>query len=236
MKKFLVNILCVISVFGLYAQTNNDKAIVQITRDNSYLSADVRAATEEEARSEALSDLSAQVDNYLRTNNLGGSARSVESSFRTMTSQISSNRYRVLAYVKKSDLGGSADESGYDSYPVEESPYPEKMIEEKGGYGSGTVSSVNQDFPAAIRELSQIGRGDKVAPRLLELRNDGKIKSAAAFPVANFSDFYVILINPANEVETILHFDGSSWRDILNGNSPVNPGKYKNYTAFWFTI
>lgn len=225
MKKLCVLFVFVFSLFAGFAQMNNDRAIANILRDSNYLSADVRASSEDEARGEAFTDLYEQVVDYSRRNNLQVPAtiQDVSGKFQTLTSQISSNRIRVLAYINKADLNGAGASPSAQTHDYN----PDVSV---------STVAISDDLPTPLRELANISDGTKVASRLQQLRTDGKIKGAAAFPIANFGDFYVILINPLNDVETILHFDGMEWTDVVNSNKKVNPENYKNYKAFWVTL
>lgn len=227
MKKLSALLVLVFSAFGMFAQSTVDKEMTLIARNPAYISADVRASTEHDAREDALDKLADLVENYFHGFNTNMSVREyiniVKPYFETLSSQTNTNRYRVLAYVKKSDLnlGGSmGPHSGGDSSPSQSS-----MAQKPG-----------LDIPAPVMELAKISNGDLVASRLQQLRKDNQISGAAAFPIGKFGDFYVLLINPLNEVETILYFDGYDWWDVVNGETLVNPSNYKNYKAFWFTL
>lgn len=105
---FLIFLILAVNC-GIHADIITERAMSKIARDRrAYISAECRAATEQEAYDKAFADLSRQIASFLKESE-GGSPDAVylpevSSMYQRLDSRISDNRYRVFLYVKKADL------------------------------------------------------------------------------------------------------------------------------------
>lgn len=237
-------ILCLIVniAFCCYADVNTDRAMAKIARDTkTYIVADARAATEDEAYNEAFEKLTSQITDFLKTErkeDYGSDAvylSRISSIYDRLTSKISENRYRVMLYVKKSDILpiGNSD----NSVVLERQP--------DGNYGfasdvaaevpSGEADVNFQTLPEPVLNSLMSARGkQEIVETIQKLRKENKLSSAAAFPLSQASDFYVVAISPSGS-STILHFDGSHFLNIYT-KQIEDMSAYSDCTGYWFTL
>ena len=246
MKKKFILTLCayLTAACALHADVNTDRAMSKISRDSrTYISADCRAATEQEAYDNAFADLTRQITSYMNETH-GGSNDAVylpevSSIYQRLDSRISENRYRVFLYVKKADLkplGGNVNamvlsRKGDDDYKVVPTSKSEPVIVRDT---VTVVEVVEKPMHPVISALS--GQTDKntFLSSLTQLRKDNKISAAAAFPMASLDDFYIGIIKD-NSVTNIIHIVDGHWIDAMSGTE-VNPTDFTSSSAYWFTL
>lgn len=250
MRKKLIIVITIFLSCICYstAQNNLDKEISKISRDTkNYISAEVRASSEDEAYEEALKQLTVQVADYYRS--IGKQEipekvvlSNLSSRFERLITHNCENRYRVLVYVKKSDLI-PADQNSLvltkgdnASYQVVSPELSEPLVV------TDTIVEVvkkivppSREVPDQIYQIVSESRSRDIKEILETLRKSNSVSGAALFPIGKFGDFYVAIVNNSNHLETILYFDGNSWTEALNGTL-VNPHVYSDSKAYWFTI
>ncbi|MDE5607963.1 MAG: hypothetical protein K2I64_03415 [Muribaculaceae bacterium] len=246
MKRIIFTLLTIVSVLTAVADVNTDKAMARISRDTkTYISADVRAATEDEAYNEAMQKLSAQITDYFKNERSREAMpdaiylSNLSSIYERLTSKISDSRYRVMLYVKKSDLkplGGSdnalvlskKDDNGYIPVSTEVSHLTPVVKTDT------VVTIVKEMLNPTLSQIANLKTRDELAQSLQDLRKSKKISGAAAFPMANANDFYVAVIEN-DRVAEILHFDKGTYKDIIT-SQPVDVNRYSHCSGYWFTL
>ena len=238
-------IFCLIMniAFCCYADVNTDKAMSKIARDTkTYIVADSRAATEEEAYNMAFEKLSAQIADFLKTerkDDYGSDAvylSRMSSIYDRLTSKISDNRYRVMLYVKKSDILpiGNSD----NSILLERQSDGNYGVSSDTGLGEQTQEVIlcpDDVLQEDILSTLMSARGkQQVVDAIQNLRKENKITSAAAFPMSRASDFYIIAISPDGS-NAVLHFNGCQFINVATKLS-VDISAYSNCTGYWFTV
>lgn len=237
MKQHVLTLLLLLTASAIArADAETDREMARINRDrDTYLSADARAATESEARNQAIRQLGAQVSDYLRQSGSAMTLTEATNEFQLLTSQIDSNRFRVMAYVAKSDLGGSQtspksyDESRYASPDTK----PSSRKDEPDDYYYD-LKPEEQNSNSALSEILSQGTRDELTRCLEALRKSREISGAAAFPVANASDFYVAILED-NVVRRVVHCLNGRYLDVETGQE-IDLNKYSRCTGYWFTI
>lgn len=246
MKKILLLFLISVTNFGLYTDVNTDKAMAKISHDTkTYISADVRAATEEEAYNEAMNKLSARIADYFRTERPDETLpdaiyfSNISSICERMSSKIADNRHRVMLYVRKSDLkliGGTANalvlsKTGNNSYsPVPtETPEPLTIIKI-----DTAVTVVNKPLDSTLSTLSQLTTRNEIVEKLQALSKSKYISGAAKFPLSHANNFYVVVLE-GDRVVNILHYSNNCYRNIETSD-PVDISQYSHCTGYWFTF
>lgn len=243
--KFILLVCSLIALaFDSKADVTVDRSMSKIGRDTkSYISADCRASSEQEAYDLALEELSRKITSYIhesqKTSPDAVYLPEVSSIYQRLDSKISDDRYRVFLYVKKSDLKPLSDTANAmimekksdETYEVLPIPSPDPIVIRD------TVTIVEEKTIPMNPIISQlVGISDRTSfvSSLTDLRKDNKISAAAAFPIANINDFYVALI--INEIVTnIYHVVEGKWIDVRNGNE-VNPSNFSAFSAYWFTL
>lgn len=238
--------------YPMLAQINLDKEISKISRDTkNYISAEVRAVSEEEAYQEALKQLTDQVTDYYKSLDEKSMPETVylsnvSSRFDRLMTHSSDNRYRVLVYVKKSDLRPMGPDSNAlilskndnNSYSVVTTDQPEPMVIT---VTDTIVEVVEREVPAPriipkqVSKIASVSSEKEINEMLINMRKANEITGAAAFPISSYGNFYVVVINNSNNLETILYFDGNVWTDSLTG-TVSNPYIYRDCKAYWFTL
>lgn len=239
-------------VFPISAQINVDKEISKIIRDTkNYISVEVRASSEDGAYQEALKQLTDQITDYYKSLDDKSMPETVylsnvSSRFERLMTHSSDNRYRVLVYIKKSDLKPMGSDSNAlilsknenNSYSVVTKEQPDPVIIT---VTDTIVEVVEREVPAPrtipkqVSKIASVSSEKEINEILINMRKANEITGAAAFPIASYGDFYVVVINTSNNLETILYFDGNIWTDSLTG-TVANPYIYRDCKAYWFTI
>lgn len=229
----------------LLADVHTDKAMSKISRDtNNYISADHRASTEEEAYNASLQDLSAQIQNYMEERY--GSApdavylNGMSSIYQRLSNHISDNRYRVMLYVKKSDLKPMSGTDGSVVLALNQDamyePIPTSKPEPVVLTDTVMIERVIEvPLNPTVSQLLTHKTKDTIVEALTKMRKEKKISNTAAFPISSLNDFYVIIISAAGQVEAIAHVKEGEWTDTATGHA-INPQNYPNCTAYWFTL
>lgn len=244
MKIIFLTFLTLFIPFGLFADVAKEKEISKILRDSgSYLSADVRAATEEEAYNEALRQLSDKVTDYFRESYSGDIPDGVYLSnlsghYEKFSSHISNNRYRVVLYIKKSDLmpiGKNTNsvvltKTKEDTYDIVSEDLPEAVI-----ITETVVEVVEKPLSPTLSKLAVLSSEKEINEMLVSMRKSNEISGAAVFPIGNIGDFYLVVINPSERLEAILYCQAGQWKNVLTGQE-VEMDNYKSCKAYWFTL
>ena len=248
MKRVVFTILTAISMLTASADINTDKAMAKISRDTkTYISVDVRAATEDAAYNEAMQKLSAQIADYFKTERPGETMpdaiylSNISSIYERMTSKIADNRYRVMLYVKKSNLkpiGGNDnamvlsknDNNSYSPVPTEAPKVEPEVIVKT----DTVVTIVKTPMNPTLSQIANLKTRKELTETLQNMGKSKLIANAAAFPVASANNFYVVVI--ANDsVVAILHFDNGTYKDITT-SQPVDISRYSHCSGYWFTL
>lgn len=241
MKKFIFLIVSLVYAFNLaVADKSIDKQIVEIGDDKkNYISAECRASSENEAYSLALQQLKEKLTDYfIEQGTKDAKVDDYLNKIGKLTSEISSTRYRVLLYIPKIDLKNGIQKSlisnrdnETDSKPVvvNLSTVENKKIEEPE-----RIRTQVQLNPT-VKEIQSLNNGKIVLDKLVEMKKVGKIKNAAAYPIQDINNFYIVVISPSDEVVAILNQNNGEWYNTDTG-SPVNIQNYKDNTAYWITF
>lgn len=253
MKKYILLIISLLLIsVSVYGDILSDKKISQISRDTkNYISAEVRGPSEEEAYQEALRQLTDQVTEYYKTLDDKSMPETiylsnVSSHFDRLITHSSDNRYRVLVYVKKSDLKPLSSDSNVlilskndnESYRMVSSDTQESKVITVTDTIVEVVEKevpVPRVIPKQVSKIALCSSEKEINDILVNMRKVNEISGAAAFPIASYGNFYIVVINNSNNLETVLYFDGNNWTDSLTG-SAANPNDYRDCKAYWFTI
>lgn len=237
------------------ADVSVDKQISQIRRDSKYLWGESRAESEQEARDQALKNLTVKVTEYLNSND-----NMPENVLMSRISSISdclsthSSRWHILVYVKKDDLIAinnndgvlltrTQDSNGYQqavaapiveetvAEEIIEEPVPETIVEEK-------VEEPKVEVRPMSPTLSMIAttkNKEELQSTLTTLKKQGRVLGAALFPLSKANDYYVCVIDPNGNNIGLLHCLDGQWLNAYT-NSPVDISTYVNCNGYWFTI
>lgn len=246
MKRLLVVLIFLVSFNGLmYADVLTDKAMRKISRDTrTYISGESRAATEQDAYDQAMESLSSQISKYMKEK-YGETPDAVyltelSSLYQRLDNRIAENRYRVMIYVKKSDIKPMGSISNAvvltknenDTYEAI-SPTDVKQIVVKDTVT--VVDVVEVPLDPTISLLIQHTSKSTFIQALTNLSNENKIGNAAKFPLSDFEDFYVAIIDSFDNVVLYAHVVNGKWLNVANGIE-ITPNEYKQYSAYWFTL
>ncbi|MDE5849998.1 MAG: hypothetical protein K2H38_07640 [Muribaculaceae bacterium] len=231
-------------VSSAYADINTERAMSKIGRDTkTYISSDCRASTEQEAYDNALEDLTRQISSYIAETQKDAPdavyLQEVASIYQRLDSRISDNRYRVMLYVKKSDLmplGNSSNsmmltKTEDKKYEVMDIQKPEPQVVRDT---ISHVAPVEISIHPVLASLATVKDRDAFVASLTDMRKEGKISAAAAFPISSIDDFYVGVLT-GNRLTAIFNVRNGKWINAITGNEG-DPHDYPNSSAFWFTI
>lgn len=245
--KRLILLLTIIAFFSvsIHADVLIDKAMSKISHDTRiYISGEYRAATEQEAYDGALELLSSRISQYMEEK-YGGFPDAVyltemSSMYQRLETRISENRYRVMLYVKKSDLkplGNSTNavvlaKNDDDTYHVIPTNVPQTIIVRDT---VTVVDAVEVPIAPPVSVLMQHRTRKSLTSALTKMVEDKHIESAAKFPLSRLSDFYVAIIDSSDQVLLIAHVVDGIWVNLANGTE-FDPIDYKDCSAYWFTL
>ena len=247
MKRYISLFLFAISAaLWCRADINTDKAMNKISRDTkTYISAEARATTEQEAYDTAMEELSAQIADYYKTVLKaplpdGVYLSNLSAIYDRLTSQVSNNRYRVMLYVRKSDVKALGDSNGSvvlsrgedDNYNVVTTAPTDPVVVTDT---IETIKTVVKPLNPTLSTICQAKTREDVTKLLPELKKSNQISGAALFPVASLDDFYLVVISADNAVTALLHYDGAEYADVMSGES-IDISQYSNCYAYWFTL
>lgn len=236
-KRLFTLLLSIMISVSALADAETDREMARISRDrDTYISADARAATESEARDEAFRQLGSRVSDYLKVSGSGMTLTEATNEFQTLTSQIASDRFRVMVYVNKSDLGGkstqpsSHNDSKYaynDDEEIRQAPEGYSEVEDNAHVVEITSNS-------ALQQILSQGTKSELTRCLESLSKSHEITAAAAFPVANASDFYLVILQD-NQVRRVVHCINGHYIDAET-SAEIDINKYSRCTGYWFTL
>lgn len=226
------------------ADVNTDRAMSKISRDvHSYLSADCRASTEQEAYDKALELLTEKITSYIQETKKESPdavfVPEVASIYQRLDSRISDNRYRVFLYVKKSDLKSLDNSSNAmviakteaDSYEIIPTySQPPQVVTDT----VTMVEKVEVPLNPIISNIINNTDYNSLQEALIKMRKEGKVSGAAAFPISSLDDFYIAIVR-GTSVTDYIHVKDGRWKDVTSGND-VDPSNYSSSSAYWFTI
>ena len=242
--KFVLILLFSSVLYG-YADINTDKVMNKITRDKkTYISADVRAASEDAAYEEAMRLLSDNIAEYFKSEYKGETTpdavylSQLSSIYEKLTSQISNNRYRVVLYVKKADLmpmGGNANavvlsKNENNSYEVVPSTPPKQIVKI-----DTVITVVEKPLNPTLSVIAHQKTREEIKSTLENFRKSNKILGAAAFPIEHIGDFYIVVTDVKEQVVAVLHCKDGKYMSIGTGKE-VDPRQYSQCSAYWFTL
>ena len=244
MKRLLFAFILLWSMGFAFADVLTDKTMSKISRDTkTYISADCRATTEQEAYDNAMKELSAQIADYMKSQ-YGESPDAVylsdvSSIYQRLSSYLDGSRYRVLLYVKKSDLKpmGNNDNAVVLAKNEQDSYEPIPPVKSEPIVVTDTVTVVNVvEVPLnpTVSRIMSCDTDDSLAKVLTQLCKEGEISQAAAYPLAN--DYYLAIVSPSNNIIAYIHIVDGKWTDLTTGKK-VSPYAYSiGFTAYWFTL
>lgn len=223
-----------------FADVNTDKAMAKISQDTkNYISADVRAATEDIAYNEAMEKLSAKIADYFKNERSEASLPesiylpNLSSIYERMTSKISENRYRVMLYVKKSDLIPMDGEANVIILSKDDSDNYTPVTTDNS-QSQSVVTSPKEPLNPTLLQIIQLRKRDDLVQFLQSLRKSGQIDGAAAFPVNSASNFYVAVVNQ-NEVVKVVHFIDGQYVDLTTAEL-IDMSAYSLCSGYWFVL
>ena len=243
-KSILILLIILTSNIFLKADVTTEKEMSKISRDSeTYLFADVRSSSEEEAYEEALKQLTDKVTDYFQEEegeNIPDAVylKNISTQYEKLSSHLSSNRYRVMLYVKKTDLipiGGKDNaivlsKNSDNAYQPVATENNESIRIKENDYQES-----EKTLPQVISSLMLINNGKDFSEKLVELRKNNQIKGAASFPISAINDYYIVVIDNLDKVENILHVENGIFKDIKTGK-PVDINQYIKNSAYWFTL
>lgn len=242
-KLFLILSGIILACTSAYADLETDKLMSKITRDaKNYISADVRAATEDEAYAKALAELSKKIVNYFEsegkeTPNEVFLTR-LSSHSERLISQLGNNRCRVLLYVNKKDL---FPVDGNDN-SVLLSMNKDNRLEvvnsnsnsNKPNSGSGEKEQTKANHSPVLDKIASCKNASELNTTLKALRAESKIGGAALFPLSSADNFYLVVVDASKQVVAMMHVVDGKYRD-LNTGKELNIENYTNCSAYWIT-
>lgn len=247
MKRY-ITLLIFVSTLALWcrADINTDRAMSKISRDTkTYISGEGRASTEQEAYDMAMEELSAKITEYYKTELKEQLPDAVYLSnlstiYDRLTSQLSTNRYRVMLYVKKNHVkalghtnaGVMLSRGESDNYSVIPTAPSNPIVVNDT---IETVKTVIKPLNPTLSAIYQSKTGEGALKILTELKKSNQISRAAIFPLSSLNDYYLVVISNTNSVVAIIHFNGTAYTDVVNGEA-VDISKYSDCSAYWFTL
>lgn len=226
------------------ADSETDKLISKILRDtNTYISADVRAATEDAAYQQAMTELSDKITAYMKEKGMDMPdaiyLSNISNHSERLISQSGANRCRVLVYINKKDLLPIADtnsavltKNDNDGYSLVQTAVPANT---STANATSSKSGSTTPLPPVLARIAKATTQKEVQTLLVELKKGNAISNAAAFPIANINDFYVVVIDKSDTQVALLRCTGGEWTNAHTGEK-ANLNAYKYCTAYWLTL
>ena len=237
--RFLVLAVMFVSFVSAMADNDTSRMMSKIMRDtNNYISADVRGESEDSAYKEALELLTEKITSYIKEKGMGMPdavyLSNISNHSERLISQSGSSRCRVVVYVNKKDLFPIGDSSNSamlsknddDKYALMTTKTGASEKEETGG---GEVLS------PVLSRIAMAKTSKDVQSLLVNLKKENALTGAAAFPMGNATDFYVVVIDRTDTQVALLHCHGGAWTNAVTGNK-VDISAYKYCSGYWLTL
>lgn len=237
--RFLVLAVMFVSFVSAMADNDTSRMMSKIIRDtNNYISADVRGESEDSAYKEALELLTEKITSYIKEKGMGMPdavyLSNISNHSERLISQSGSSRCRVVVYVNKKDLFPIGDSSNSamlsknddDKYALMTTKTSASEKEETGG---------REVLSPVLSRIAMAKTSKDVQSLLVNLKKENALTGAAAFPMANATDFYVVVIDRTDTQVALLHCQGSIWTNAVTGNK-VDISAYKYCSGYWLTL
>lgn len=250
MKRLISALFLFLSLTLAFADVNTDRTMSKIAHDTkTYISADARAASEQEAYDAALAKLTELVADYLKETS-GGNAMpdaiylpQMSGIYDRLTNHIGDNRYRVMLYVKKSDIKPMSNTSGavvlsknedneYSVLPTTPTPQTEPVVVTDT---VTVVQVVEKPLDPTLSLIASKKTKDEITTTIQSLAQSGNLGGAAKFPIEKANDFYVAVIDKNDSVKAILHCLDGQWTLVPSGEE-ADLNMFKDCSAYWFTL
>lgn len=248
-NRTIIIILALMSVAFAYADVNTDRTMAKIARDTkTYISADARASTENEAYDQALSKLTEKVAEYLKNTDNSPLPEAVylpqlSGIYDRITNQIDNNRYRVMLYVRKTDIKPVSNASGAlvlsktrdDVYSVLPTTSTETAAPVVVTDTVTVVQVIERPLDPTLSLIVSKRTKEEVTSAIQTLGQSGSLEGAAKFPINRVNDFYVAVIGSNDNVAAVLHCLDGIWKLVPSGVD-ANLQEYSECSGYWFTI
>lgn len=198
-KRFLIVFVACIVAVGAMAGDNDEakKKINSIKKSNSYLYAEVTAATETEARDLAEEILYSEINEWAaKQKSLRDSPGLAVNNKQTLWTTMSlprGNMFRSFIYVKKSDI-----------LPVDNS----EVIENKSAVSESPEQLVTSVVPVVsntVAELMEITEYKPLAERIMQMKTEGKVLEYDYYSkLKNPEAYYIAIYNREGKVVAFL--------------------------------
>lgn len=251
MKRLLSILILAIVFCEAFADTQTEKEMSAIKHSNKYLYGTAREETEQEAYEEALKMLIDNVSKYLQStsSNLPETIYlpGVKSMSERLVTYTSSRRVNMLLYVEKSKLlalghndgvlisrnNGDTHYSAVDINPEPEIKSDTVVIERRDTI---TVEKIiERPMSPTLSRICSLTSKSEIQPLLVSLKKDNEIKGAAAFPLSNINDFYLVVVDGSGAVVAVLHSVNGKYYDIKKG-TVINVDDFAGCSAYWIVL
>lgn len=240
--RFLILMSFLMSMGIALADTDTNRLMSKIIRDtNNYICADVRGASEDEAYEEALGILAEKITSYYKEKGMGMPdavyLSNLSNHSERLISQSGSERCRVVVYVNKKDLFPIGDQS--NSVMLSKDDKDQYTVMSTSSKTDGTSAKAEASPKAvlspALSRIAMAKTSKDVQSLLVSMKKENALAGAAAFPVANVSDFYVVLIDRSDTQVALLHCLSGEWTNAVTGEK-ADMKAYKYCSGYWLTL
>lgn len=237
--RFLVLATLLASFFAAFADNDTSRLMSKIIRDtNNYISADVRGESEDAAYQEALGLLTEKITSYIKEKGMGMPdavyLSNISNHSERLISQSGSSRCRVVVYVNKKDLFPIGD-SNNSAMLSKNNEDKYSLMSAPATASDDVVTSDRRVLSPVLSRIAMAKTSKDVQSLLVSLKKQNSLSGAAAFPIADASDFYVVVIDRSDAQVALLHCLGGEWTNAENGNK-VDIKAYKYCSGYWFTL
>lgn len=237
--RFLVLAVLFVSFVSAMADNDTSRMMSKIIRDtNNYISADVRGESEDSAYKEALEQLTEKITSYIKEKGMDMPdavyLSNISNHSERLISQSGSSRCRVVVYVNKKDLFPIGDSS--NSVMLSKNNEDKYALVSTPTAASGDVKTSDKRVLSPVLSRIAMAKTSKdVQSLLVDLKKEKSLSAAAAFPIADASDFYVVVIDRSDAQVALLHCLEGEWTNAEN-SSKVDMKAYKYCSGYWFTL
>lgn len=240
MNRFISILVLLLTSFSMLAANSEvEKRISKIKKDSDYIWSDVRASTEEEARKEAIAQLSDEITKYMKEtkgNDIPDAVylSKISSQSEELITHISQRRYRVFLFIKKSAIMPVGNDGVILAQADSQSGHY-TAVETPAVVRDTTVIVIEKPLSPSLSRIASLRDKSEIQPLLVQLMKEGRLSGAAAFPLTSFYNFYAIVVNRFDKIEALLYHGQNGWVNVKSGTL-TDLSAFDGCTAYWFVL
>lgn len=230
MKRLILCFLLWAIAVNVLADMTTDKQMSEIIRNKkSFIAVDTRTDNVEESRLELTNQLTKLILDYCRNqktsiNTIDDVLRRYSDNFECIISQTAPSRWHIMMYVPIDLLS----ENNFAKNTADSSPTASVSTVDTGN------KSENENFslPAVVEQVMEASDRGSIDFILKDYAKQGLV-TTGQYPIG-MEEYYIVIVNMSGEKEAVIRYKDHEWLN-LSTRETVNPSKFNNCKAVWFS-